>query len=799
VEHQHESAERHGERVGAVEREPSLRAKLARALGDLRANTPGGIAVRSALGFVAAALIVVSVVALGGGVTLALVSLVFGVAILVALFAARREKGGGEHLASLADRLDQSLESLKDLQWEVREREARYRDLLDHQGDVILRRDADQRLSFANDAFCRTFGLTRDAALGQVFQLPVLSAEREEPAAGTEQGEERRSRIVELSTAAGPRWFVWEDFTIADADGAMSETQSVGRDITEQRAAELHLAEARDRAMDASKAKSRFLASMSHEIRTPMNGILGMTGLLLDTELSPEQGTYARAISTSAKTLLSLIDEVLDFSKIEAGKIELRPAPFEIADAAQGVIELLAPRARDKGLEIGWLAAPDLPKTVIGDEMRVRQILMNLMGNAIKFTEAGGVALTLQLVPGARATGRGETMLRFAVRDTGPGVAPDAIERIFSEFEQAEQGPARRHGGTGLGLAISKRLVDEMGGRISVASVPGAGATFTVDLPFAAPPHVAALGASWPKPMAGEKVLLVLDGAIEASLICDLLVAMGAAVARVRLKDAARIASGAAASGCPFTALLTDRGAVQAGAARLISLLSAERNAQRQHRAVVLIDPAERGHIPAFRADGFNFYLVRPVRPLSLLTQLFADLDALGATATEGASPARLAFPALPAEGRGASILLAEDNDINALLACTVLEKAGARVVRVRNGAEAIAKARNELTDSQGKGFDLVLMDIHMPDMDGVEAARRIKALYPGDARPGEGRPPIVALTANALAEDRHAYLEAGLDDYLAKPFEKADLAALFARWRRTGAEQEGRSGLGAA
>jgi CheY-like chemotaxis protein len=214
---------------------------------------------------------------------------------------------------------------------------------------------------------------------------------------------------------------------------------------------------------------------------------------------------------------------------------------------------------------------------------------------------------------------------------------------------------------------------------------------------------------------------------------------------------------------------------------------------------VVLIDPAERGDIPSFRADGFSFYLVRPVRPLSLLTQLFADVDAMPAKSPEAASPARSAFPTSPAEGRGTSVLLAEDNDINALLACTMLEKSGARVVRVRNGAEAIAKARNELSLSNGKGFDLVFMDIHMPDIDGLEAARRIRALYPEDARPGEGRPPIVALTANAFAEDRNAYLEAGLDDYLAKPFEKADLAALFARWRRPGAQPEGRAGLGAA
>ncbi|ODS01959.1 hypothetical protein AUC69_00150 [Methyloceanibacter superfactus] len=365
------------------------------------------------------------------------------------------------------------------------------------------------------------------------------------------------------------------------------------------------------------------------------------------------------------------------------------------------MVELLAPRGRDKGLEIGWYAAPDLPKTVIGDEMRVRQILMNLMSNAIKFTDLGGVALTVGLVPGEPQGGK--AVLRFAVRDTGPGVPPTAIERIFSEFEQGEQGPARRHGGTGLGLAISKRLVEEMAGRIDVTSVPGAGATFTVDLPFATPAHVMRVDEAWPRPQAGERVLLVLDGAIEAALVGDLLVAMGASVARVKAKDAPRVAADAAENGMPFSALLTDKANVEAGAGQLLPLLSPASSKRPTARAVVIIDPSERSNLPRFRAHGFNGYLVRPLRPLSTLTQLF---DGAGAAHTKPAAETGLLrlhpLPLGADAAAGLAVLLAEDNDINALLATTVLEKSGARVVRARDGAEAVSKAADDHADGGG-------------------------------------------------------------------------------------------------
>ena len=727
---------------------------------------------------------------------LALLPLAIGVPLaLVAAFIGVHQALAGRRLTALAEQLDASLENLKDLQWDVREREARYRDLLDHQGDVILRRDPDLRLTFVNDAFCRTFGLQPDGAIGEVFALPVLSGAAETPMSLIET--ERQRRVVEISTSFGPRWYVWEDFTVTDAQGRLSEIQSAGHDITEQRAAEGALAEARDQAMSASKAKSRFLASMSHEIRTPMNGILGMTGLLLDTELSPEQRTYARAISTSASTLLTLIDEVLDFSKIEADKLELRPAPFDIAGAVQSVVELLSPRARDKGLEIAWSVSPELPKTVLGDEMRLRQILMNLIGNAIKFTEAGGVVVTLAPSPGRAGMEPGVTSFRFSVHDTGPGVPPGALERIFAEFEQASSGPARRHGGSGLGLAICKRLVDAMGGRIAVATTPGAGATFSVDLPLPVPPRTAHIGEDWPRLPAGAKVLIALARDLQAGPLSDLVRSAGAQCVCASLREADRAISRAAAAGEPFTALLADRSAVEHGAARLVPLLR-QAAGDGTIRAVVVIDPHERGQLPKLRAQGFAGFLVRPVRPMSLLTQLFGA-NPPGQVPGAASSSAQSALRAEARDVAGASVLLAEDNDINALLARTVLEKSGMKVVHARNGAEAIARARESLSRSPDQGFDLVLMDIHMPDMDGVEAAREIRALYPEAAAPGAGRPPIIALTADAFAEDRACYLAAGLDDYLAKPFEKGELAAVLARWQTPDGETKQAHESGAA
>jgi PAS domain S-box-containing protein len=680
-----------------------------------------------------------------------------------------------QRFKAIGDRLERGLESLKDIQWEVRENEARYRDLLDNQADLILRRDAQGCLTFVNQAFCRVFGVDRNSVLGRPFAPRVLDGDNATPLAPG--GALRQQRYAqEIETARGPRWFEWEEHAVQGHEPAACEVQCLGRDITERRSSEADLKEARKQAEAANRAKSRFLAAMSHEIRTPMNGILGMTSLLGDTELTPEQRTYAHAIQRSARTLLSLIDEILDFSKIEADKLQLNSVPLAIDECVQGLVELLAPKAYEKGIEIAWAVDPSVPRQLMGDEVRVRQIVTNLVGNAIKFTDSGGVLVTVARTRIAnRAAGKGDIDIAISVEDTGIGIAPESLPALFSEFEQADAAVQRRQGGTGLGLAISRRLARAMGGDVLVSSTPGRGSIFTATMrlkrvaesaePLAAPAEA--------PPMLPQHVLLALDEGIERRALRLALEGADIPLEEGAIEDALSLVRAAADSGEPFTTLIVDgRGGCEPAA----KLLAASRAAAPAGvQGVIVLDTAAKADFPRFRHAGFDAYLVRPVRPQSVLTRV-----GLGQEPSEPAqAPAArrdVRFVAPP------SVLLVEDNDINALLARRMLEKVGCKVRHCVNGREAVETFRRVLAGTD-RPYDVVLMDAHMPILDGLAATRAIKELYAALPNQVSLPPPIIAVTANAFDEDRRRCLEAGMDDYLAKPFGREELHRLLERW----------------
>jgi PAS domain S-box-containing protein len=676
------------------------------------------------------------------------------IGLLVASRLALRAKlrAAGERIEELADR-----------NWELKEVEERAKSFLEAQGDVIIRRDGEGRITFVNDAFCALTGEPREALLGRAFKPDVI-----------EQGDTvlkpdgTRVHDQKIAGRDGARWIAWRDVVVRASGQAGipndiasgAEVQSVGRDVTDRVEAERALCDARDQAEAASRAKSRFLAMVSHEIRTPLNGIIGMADLLLDTALTPEQTTYAKAVKTSGDTLLSLIEEILDFSKIEAGRLDLDTAVFDLSALLQETVELIAPRAQAKGLEIASDLADTLPRHVIGDAARLRQVLLNLAGNAVKFTEEGGAAILVR--PGARAD-----EISFLVRDTGIGIAPDQQDRIFGEFEQADTSAARRFPGTGLGLAISKRIIERMGGRIEVESAPGAGSTFrvTVALPGAVMESAPAFAAP---DLAGLEVLIATASVIEAPLLARRLAQWGAQTRTLTDPQAAA----ALLAQQPFGALLVDH-ALGLEACRHLAGASAGTVARR----IALITPAERHELPALQAAGFTGYLVKPIRVASLAARLggehlAAEPDDFDRSRREGRAVATSA-------GRLLAILIAEDNEINALLVRALLARLGHRPTVARNGAaalEAWLAAR-----AAGSPFDLVLMDVHMPASDGIEATRRIRA-----AEAQGPRTPIIALTADALSEDRDACLKAGMDGFLTKPLDRERLADLLAALGRT-------------
>lgn len=641
-------------------------------------------------------------------------------------------------------------ERLSDRVWELRESEERFRGLVDALGDIVVHRDRDGRIDSANSVLARLLGRAPEDLVGRTLAELGIDIGLV-PDAAFAEGECLSSADVAVRTAAGTRWFSWIELSVRDEETGAISHSAIARDITDRKRAELALVRARERAENASKAKSRFLATVSHEIRTPMNGIIGMGRLLAATSLTPEQKTYVSAVSTSAGALLALIEDLLDFSKIEAGRFELEPQRISPRELIEHVVELMSARAFGRNIGLGCHIAPQVPERAMLDPGRLRQVLLNLIGNAIKFTEVGGILVDV----GVRTDEAGPR-LAIAVADTGPGLAEADMDRIFREFEQAEGGRTRRHGGAGLGLAISRRIVEAMKGSLSVESEPGRGATFTVEIPLGADAVAPTIP---PAALGGMNVLILSRNRMEAEAIARTVRANGGEALRAATVGEAGHLAGRA--GRRIDAVVVDAALEDASAAVLKGLRAAGIDPS---SAVTLIAPGDRGKLQELKRAGYGNFLPRPVRGGTLLKILIAGRGGLDLAAPDDAQQR----PAAEGASARLSVLIAEDNEINAMLARAALSKAGHEVEVVGNGKAAV-----DALTAPSRRYDVVLMDLHMPLMDGLEAISRIRR---HEAEQGLPPVPVLVLSADGQEDTRQSVLIHGANGFLSKPLDPAAL-----------------------
>jgi PAS domain S-box-containing protein len=661
----------------------------------------------------------------------------------------------------------------------VERSEAYFRSLIEKASDLITIVGTDARFQYQSPSIERLLGYASADLIGKPM-WDIIHPDDRAPfeamlqivlgGSAMRSGEETRCRHADGS------WRVLEAIAtrVLSPDGAPLVVIN-SRDVTERRRTELELAEARDQALAAARLKSEFVANMSHEIRTPMNGVMGMADLLSETPLNPEQRDFVDTIRHSADGLLTVINDILDFSKIEAGKMAVERIDFNLRTVIEDVAELLAPRAFQNALELGCVIPPDMPEHLVGDPNRVRQVLTNLLGNAVKFTERGRVLLEAELLSETERMAR----FRLTVHDTGIGIPPRRQAAVFESFTQVDGSTTRRYGGTGLGLTITRQLVELMGGRIGVFSELGQGSSFWVELAFAKQLGACTGTTASPPALSGVRVLVVDDYEVNRRIYCEHLRAWGCIPAQAPSGAAALAALRAATETAPYQLVLLD-------------MCMPEMDGEMTARAIkstpglasvpIILMSSMGTHEPLaeLRAKGFVAALTKPVRQAHLLDAISRAL-----CDENGARTQRDRAASDPQMLLGLRVLLVEDNPVNCKVALRLLARLGCHTTVAENGLQAVAAAANA-------AYDIVLMDVQMPEMDGFEATTEIRRR---ESRMG-GHVPILAMTARAMESDRERCLAVGMDGFLSKPVKAEALAAeLSAHALRADAARERRAG----